>query len=41
MTQGSFGQCEECEEDIPSARLEALPYARYCVACARKMEQNS
>lgn len=41
IQDGTFGRCEECEEDIPSARLEALPYARYCVACARKMEQNS
>ena len=41
IQDGTFGRCEECEADIPSARLEALPYARYCVACARKMEQNS
>lgn len=41
LQEGTFGRCEECEGDIPSARLEALPYARYCVGCARKMEQNS
>ena len=41
LEDGSFGRCEECASEIPAARLEALPYARYCVECARKMEQNS
>src|SRR5204862_3647369 len=41
LEDGSFGRCEECAGEIPAARLEALPYARYCVECARKMEQNS
>lgn len=41
LEDGSFGRCEECSGEIPPARLEALPYARYCVACARKLEQNS
>ena len=40
IRQGSFGQCEECREEIPKVRLQALPYARYCVECARKLEQN-
>jgi RNA polymerase-binding transcription factor DksA len=41
IDDGSFGSCEECSEDIPKARLEALPYTRYCVACARKFEQKT
>ena len=40
LDQGAFGRCEECHKDIPKARLQALPYARYCVECARKVEQN-
>ena len=40
IKQGSFGRCEECEGEIPRQRLEAVPYARYCVECARKAEQN-
>jgi DnaK suppressor protein len=40
IRQGTFGQCEECQGDIPKPRLQALPYARYCVGCARKLEQN-
>jgi RNA polymerase-binding transcription factor DksA len=41
IMQGSFGLCEECQEPIPKARLQALPYARHCVACARKLQQSS
>lgn len=41
IRQGSFGRCEECQGPIPKARLQALPYARHCVACARKLQQSS
>ena len=40
IDQGTFGRCEECEVEIPKARLQAVPYARYCVDCARKVEQE-
>jgi DnaK suppressor protein len=39
--EGTFGRCEECQGEIPKARLKVLPYTRYCVACARKLEQRS
>lgn len=29
----SFGECEECGDEIPLGRLKAMPYAEYCVAC--------
>jgi RNA polymerase-binding protein DksA len=38
IKNGSFGRCEECGVEIPRARLQALPYARHCVACARKLQ---
>ena len=41
MRLGKFGLCEECQSAIPKARLQAVPYARYCVDCARKLEQQS
>jgi DnaK suppressor protein len=41
LQKGRFGRCEECQGVIPKARLQALPYARFCVACARKAEENS
>jgi RNA polymerase-binding transcription factor DksA len=41
ITRGTFGTCEECATAIPKARLKELPYARYCVNCARKLEQRT
>ena len=41
IRQGTFGRCEECEKPIPKPRLQALPYTRHCVACARKVQQSS
>lgn len=29
-----YGTCEFCGQPIPAERLEAMPYARYCVACS-------
>lgn len=31
---GEYGICESCGNDIPVARLDALPYATFCVNCA-------
>jgi RNA polymerase-binding transcription factor DksA len=41
MERGTFGQCEECHQLIPKPRLQALPYTRHCVECARKLQQSS
>ena len=41
ISQGTFGRCEECSGAIPKARLGALPYTRYCVECARKLEGHT
>ena len=30
---GKYGQCTQCGDPIPKARLEALPYATNCVKC--------
>jgi RNA polymerase-binding transcription factor DksA len=40
ICQGSYGLCEECQAAIPRARLQALPYTRHCVECARKLGQS-
>lgn len=32
-----FGECEECGEDIPHARLLALPESKFCVHCAEHL----
>jgi RNA polymerase-binding transcription factor DksA len=31
---GTYGECESCGAVIPEARLEAMPSARFCIACA-------
>jgi RNA polymerase-binding transcription factor DksA len=41
IRRGTFGTCEECSGPIAKARLQALPYTRHCVACARKLQQSS
>jgi DnaK suppressor protein len=40
IAQRRFGLCEECRIPIPEPRLQALPYARHCVACARKLQPS-
>ncbi|HEY3393523.1 MAG TPA: TraR/DksA C4-type zinc finger protein [Lacipirellulaceae bacterium] len=34
MDEGTYGKCENCGQAIAKARLEAIPYTRYCVKCA-------
>ncbi|MFP3913347.1 MAG: TraR/DksA family transcriptional regulator [Actinomycetota bacterium] len=36
IERGEYGQCESCGNPIPTARLDALPYAILCVDCARR-----
>lgn len=36
IERGEYGSCESCGTDIPTARLDALPYATLCVDCARR-----
>jgi DnaK suppressor protein len=40
MRDGDYGSCENCTEGIPLARLQALPYATFCIKCQRKAEKN-
>jgi DnaK suppressor protein len=41
MENGSFGQCEECGEQIPASRLAAIPYAAECVRCTSQREEGN
>ncbi len=40
MRQGEYGKCEVCETNIPMARLQALPYATFCIDCQREAEKQ-
>jgi DnaK suppressor protein len=35
-----FGACERCGQPIATGRLEALPFARYCVECQEIVDRN-
>jgi RNA polymerase-binding transcription factor DksA len=37
---GTFGLCEGCRRPIAKGRLQACPYARCCVDCARTRESG-
>ena len=38
--EGGFGECERCSEPIGDKRLDALPFARYCIDCQRRLERE-
>jgi DnaK suppressor protein len=40
IDDGTYGICEGNGEAIPKARLEAIPWARYCVKCASLAEMG-
>lgn len=43
MREGSFGNCIECESEISSKRLAAVPWAPRCIECqnaADRMESE-
>ena len=40
INEGTFGICEGRGESIPKARLNAIPWARYCVDCAELKEKG-
>ena len=40
IDEGTFGLCDNCEEDIEIRRLEARPTATLCVACKEEEERK-
>jgi YteA family regulatory protein len=40
IDRGDYGSCMVCGEEIPLARLEALPYAVNCLACQERLEKE-
>lgn len=40
MDNGTFGTCEDCEEEIPVKRLLARPDATLCLYCQETMEKE-
>lgn len=40
LDTGDYGECNHCEEKIPAKRLQAVPWARYCIDCQEQAEQG-
>jgi len=41
IAQDKYGTCEQCEAEIPEARLEIMPYAEFCTQCLSEIEKNA
>lgn len=37
ITKGRYGQCEKCGVQIPVARINLIPEARFCIECEQKL----
>lgn len=37
---GTYGSCERCGKPIGEERLEAMPYATFCIECKRLEERD-
>jgi DnaK suppressor protein len=37
IERGTYGICHECEEPISAKRLDAVPWAKYCVTCQEQV----
>jgi DnaK suppressor protein len=40
ISDGSFGVCANCGDDIAPRRLEALPWTQYCLRCQENIEDE-
>lgn len=38
IEKDDFGNCESCHNKISAVRLNAMPWARYCIACQSRAE---
>lgn len=40
IEKGTYGHCENCDQEIPVERLEAFPAANFCITCQAKKENK-
>ena len=40
IQQDAYGVCANCQEEMQQKRLEAVPWAKHCIACQEKLEQG-
>jgi len=41
IEEGTYGVCEESGEPIGKTRLKVIPWARLCIECKRRAEQET
>jgi DnaK suppressor protein len=41
IEQGSYGVCNACEEPISAKRLDAVPWAKFCVSCQERIASGA
>jgi DnaK suppressor protein len=41
VRSGDYGVCLACEQPIPAKRLQAVPWARYCVRCQEEIGREA
>ncbi len=40
LATGDYGRCLACDAVIPARRLQAVPWARYCVRCQEQADAS-
>ena len=40
IEEGSFGVCQQCDENIHPRRLAAVPWAPFCIRCQEAADRN-
>jgi len=40
VSEGSYGVCLHCEEDISPKRMNAVPWAVYCIKCQEQIDRH-
>jgi DnaK suppressor protein len=40
LEEGTYGRCQECDAEVPAARLKALPFAALCRDCQEDAEST-
>jgi len=40
LADGSYGTCLRCDAEIKTERLDAVPWARYCVVCQEAADRD-
>lgn len=41
INEGSYGRCQQCQAPIAKPRLDAIPFAPYCIRCEREIETEA